>query len=248
MPSCELAVVLLLVPFIFLFSSCEKNPGTGGTGSISGTIIERFYNDDFSSQLYERVAVDEEIFMLYGEDNALGDREFTDLTGKFRFNYLFPGRYYVYYLSQDSTSILDEQQEKLYLVDLKRGEEVDLGDLEKLTTLDYDDGAAMIKGVVWVEKYVDESRWPKLVTEYIAPAQEQEVYITYGNHTFYDDRIRTQDDGYFEFSKLIPGDYRIFLYSDDVTRVKDNVVLEFQVTISEFDQVVDLGEITIEQL
>ncbi len=248
MPSRGLAVVLWLVPFVFLFSSCEKNPGPGGTGSISGTIIEHFYNDDFSSHLYKRAAVDKEIFILYGEGNALGDRAFTDLTGKFRFNYLFPGRYYIYFLSEDSTSILDEEKEMLYLVNLERGEEVDLGDLEKLTALDYDDGAAMIKGVVKVINYVDESRWPNMVIEDIAFAHEHEVYITYGNHTFYDDRIRTQYDGYFEFSNLIPGDYLIFLYSDDVTRVTDDVVLEFQVTISEFDQVVDLGEITIEKL
>lgn len=248
MPSYGLAVVLLLVTFIFLFSSCEKSPGPGGTGSISGTIIEHFYNDDFSSQLYQKPALDEEVFMLYGEENALGDRVFTGVTGEFRFKYLFPGRYYVYYFSEDSTSILDEKKEKLYPVDLKRGEEVDLGDLEKLSTLDYDDGAAMIKGVVKVINYVNESRWPNLVVEDIAFAHEHEVYITYGNHTFYDDRIRTQYDGYFEFSNLIPGDYLIFLYSEDVTRVTEHVVLKFQVTISEFDQVVDLGEITIEQL
>lgn len=248
MPSPGLAVVLWLVTFIFLFSSCEKNPGQGGTGSISGTIIEHFYNDDFSSQLYKKAAVDEEIFILYGEGNALGNREFTDISGKFRFNYLFPGRYYIYYHSEDSTSILDQEKEMLYLVDLERGEEVDLGVLEKLSTMDYDDGGAMIKGVVKVINYVDESRWPNMVIEDIAFAHEHEIYLTYGNHTFYDDRIRTQHDGYFEFSNLIPGDYLIFLYSEDITRVTEHVVLKFQVTISEFDQVVDLGEITIEEL
>ena len=34
---------------------------------------------------------------------------------------------------------------------------------------------------------------------------EQEIYLTYNNHTFYDDRIRTQADGEFEFGGLIPG-------------------------------------------
>ncbi|MCK4750627.1 MAG: hypothetical protein KAT15_26395, partial [Bacteroidales bacterium] len=64
----------------------------------------------------------------------------------------------------------------------------------------------------------------------------------------YDERVRTQHDGYFEFSGLIPGDYLIVLYSEDVTRVVEHEVLQYEVTISEFDQVVDLGEITIEEL
>lgn len=243
-----MAILLLIFIMVFLLPSCKKEEGLGGTGAISGTIIEQFYNDDYSSLVYQKAAVDEEVFMMFGEDKNLGDRTFTSITGNFRFNYLFPGRYYIYYQSRDSTSILDEIHEKLYLVDMDRGEEVDLGNLVKLSTLDYNDGAAIIKGVVKVIKYVDESRWPNLVIEYIDFAHEHEVYLKSGNHTFYDERIRTQHDGYFEFSNLIPGDYLVFLYSDDVTRVIKNVVLKFEVTISEFDQVVDLGEITIENL
>jgi len=240
--------VLLLFTLFFLVSSCEKNEGTGGTGSITGTIVEKFYNDDFSSLIYERPAVDEEVYVLYGEDNTLGDRVFTGIKGDFSFKYLYPGRYYVYYSSKDSASLLDEDQENLYLVSLERGEEVDLGRLEKLSTLDFDDGAAKIKGVVREINYVNESSWPNLIIENIDFAHEQEVYLTYGNHTFYDERIRTQFDGYFEFGNLIPGDYLIFLYSEDVTGDTEHVVLKFEVTITEFDQVVDLGLITIEKI
>ena len=39
-------------------------------------------------------------------------------------------------------------RKKCVQVDLGRGEDVDLGNLEKFSTLDYDDGAAVIKGVV----------------------------------------------------------------------------------------------------
>ncbi len=228
--------------------SCEKQEGTGGTGSISGTILECYYNTDYSDLILKQPAVDEEVFMLYGEDNVLGDRVFTGINGDFRFDYLYPGRYYIYYKSADSTSFMEGEKEKIYLIDLERGEKKELGDLEKLTVLDYDEGGALIKGVVKVIDYVDESSWPNLVIDHIDFAQEQEIYLTYNHHAFYDDRIRTQYDGYFEFSHLIPGDYMIFLYSEDVTRATERVVLKFEVTISEFDQVVDLGEITIEKL
>ena len=240
----------ILISFITmgLLPSCEKSEGRGGTASISGNVKELFYNDDFSSFLYQRPAVDEEIFIMYGADDMLDDNTFTGIEGDFTFKYLYPGRYYIYYKTKDSTSIFDENIEKLYSVSLERGEKCDMGNLEKLTTLDYNDGAAMIRGKLTLIRYVDESRWPNLVVEFIAPSYEQEVYLTYGNHTFYDKRIRTQHDGSFEFSNLIPGDYLVFVYSDDVTRVTETVVLKFELTVTEVDQVVEMGEIIIEKI
>lgn len=228
-------------------ASCSKMEGEGGTGSISGIVTEYFYNDDFSQLIYSEPAVDEEVFILYGEDQALGDRIRTSNNGAFRFDFLYQGNYTVYFQTEDSLDIPGEDVEKLVEVSLKRGEEADLDELAKLTTLDFDDGAAVIRGVVKVIDYVNASRWPNLVVDYIDFAYEQEVYLTYGNHTYYDERIRTGHDGSFEFRKLIPGDYLVFLYSEDVTRLTDKVVLEFEVTITEMDQVIDLGEITIEE-
>lgn len=245
--STSLGVLWLAFIAMMILSSCQKSEGPGGTGSISGILVEQFYNDDYSLMIYEKPAVDEEIFILYGENDELGDRTFTGLTGEFKFNFLYPGRYYIYFKSRDSTQILDVEQEKIYLVDLERGDRVGLGTLNKLNILDFDDGAAVIKGKVWLIKYVDESRWPNLVVEYFAPAQEHEIYLTYGKHSFYDERIRTQDDGTFEFNHLIPGNYTVFLYSEDVTEVLANVVIKHQVTLTGMNQVVDLGEITIKK-
>jgi hypothetical protein len=95
---------------------------------------------------------------------------------------------------------------------------------------------------------VDLSTWPDLVIEKTYYATEQEVYLTYNKHTFYDERIRTQAEGVFEFGGLIPGKYLVFLYSDDVTRASDKVTLEFELSIDDLDQVIDLGEIVIEKL
>jgi len=243
-----LRVVAPLGLFILLFQSCQKDEGLGGTGSISGTLTEQFYNDDFSLLIYEKPAVDEEIFIVYGKDEGLGNRVRTNDLGQFMFKYLYPGDYRVFYVSRDSSLALPLEDEKVYELELERGEEHDLGSLEKLSTLDFDDGAAMIKGVVKVIDYVDLSTWPDLVIEKTYYATEQEIYLTYNNHTFYDDRIRTQTGGVFEFGGLIPGNYLIFLYSDDVTGESDKVTLEFEVSIHDLEQVVDLGEIVIEKL
>lgn len=241
-------IIAGLLLLMMLPSSCEKIEGKGGTGSISGILTEHFYNDDYSSLIMQKPAVDEEIFILYGDEQSVGDREVTGITGEFRFTYLYPGSYVIYYMTRDSTSVVDMNIEKVYEVELDKGEDLDLGELEKLSTLDYDEGSAVIRGVVKEIAYDGDSRWPNLVKEYEDFAYEHEVYLTYGNHSYYDNRNRTQHDGSFEFSNLIPGNYLIFLYSDDVTRETDKVVIKREVVITEMDQVVDLGEITIEKI
>ncbi len=243
-----LRILALSFIVVLLSFSCEKSEGLGGTGSISGTLMEQFYNDDYSILIYEKPAVDEEIFIVFGNKEDLGARVRTNNLGQFMFKFLYPGSYQVYYISDDSTSLLNMDEEKLYEVELDRGEEHKLGQLEKLSTLDFDDGSAMIKGVVKVIDYVDTSTYPNLVIEKTYYATEQEIYLTYNNHTFYDERIRTQTGGVFEFGGLIPGKYLIFLYSDDVTGESDKVTMEYEVSINDLDQVVDLGEIVIQKL
>lgn len=240
-------VAFFLCIAVMFCTSCQKDPGFGGTGAIKGTLVEKFYNDDYSQLIYQKPAVDEEVFIRFGDDQVLGDRIFTGQTGAFRFDYLYPGEYHIYYQSEDSTAIPEDEWTTIYTVTLESGEELDLGQIEKVTAIDYDDGSAVIKGVVWEINYVNESRWPNLVVESEDFAHEQEVYLVYGDHAYFDDRIRTQYDGYFEFSGLIPGDYLVFLYSEDVKRLTDEVVLQYEVTITEMDQEVDLGTINIEK-
>jgi len=253
-PSCRdllhfcMRIVVIILLFMLLPLSCHKDEGQGGTGSISGTITEQFYNDDYSRLIYEKPAVDEEVFIVFGSSEELGNRVRTNNLGQFRFKYLYPGSYQVYFISGDSSSVLNMDMEKLYELELDRGEDHELGRLQKLSTLDFDEGAAKIKGVVRVIDYVDLSSYPNLVIERTYYAIEQEVYLTYSKHTFYDERIRTQTGGYFEFGGLIPGDYQIFLYSDDVTGESDKVTIKFEVSIDDLDQVVDMGEIVIEKL
>ena len=253
-PSCRsllhfcMKILVVSLLLVLLPLSCQIDEGLGGTGSISGTITEQFYNDDYSLLIYEKPAVDEDVFIVFGSSEDLGNRVRTNNQGQFRFKYLYPGNYRVYFISDDSSSVLNMDVEKLYELNLDRGEDYKLGRLEKLSTLDFDEGTAMIKGVVKVIDYVDLSTYPDLVIEKTYYGTEQEVYLTYNNHTFYDERIRTQTGGVFEFGGLIPGKYLIFLYSDDVTGESDKVTLEFEVNIDDLEQVVDLGEIVIEKL
>jgi len=83
-------VVVLFLGILPLTLSCKKSEGLGGTGSIAGTVTEQFYNDDYSLLIYEKPAVDEEIFIVYGDREELGNRVRTNHLGQFRFNFLFP--------------------------------------------------------------------------------------------------------------------------------------------------------------
>ena len=228
-------------------TACEKPEGPGGTSSISGTLIRQSYNNDYSLLINEKPAVNEDIFIIYGDDEVPGDKISTGLNGTFIFNYLRPGNYIIFYMSEDSSAATNDETEVVIETDLGRDEKKDLGTLVQLKTLDYNDGSAMISGVVKITNYTNESEWPDLVIKDISYAQEQEVYLTYGNHTFYDERTRTQYDGYFEFNHLIEGNYTVFLYSEDMTGATQMVTITRQVTITEEEQVVSLGEIMIEK-
>lgn len=238
---------LILAPLCFMLISCQQSEGRGGTGSISGTLSELTFNDDFSRLLQERPAVEQEVYIVYGDEMGVGDRVRTDAGGQFIFEFLYPGDYQVFYMSEDSTALYDGDLEKTTEVRLDRDEDYDLGIMEKFRTLDFDDGSATIKGLVMETDYIEIS-WPDLIAEDRYPALEQEVYLTYGSHVFYDERIRTQHDGTFAFTGLIPGDYLVFVYSENVTDGSgDKIPITIELSIDDPDQVYDMGSIEIQK-
>jgi hypothetical protein len=78
-------------------------------------------------------------------------------------------------------------------------------------------------------------------------AQEEDVYIIYGNlNNTFDDDTKTSHDGSFEFKFLNPGQYDIFTYSDcaDCPNGQDSVVI-INTTINSSNEIKDLGTIQI---
>ena len=75
---------------------------------------------------------------------------------------------------------------------------------------------------------------------------DENVYIIYGNEqTFYNDDISTSYDGSFEFNYLRPGKYVVFMYENCYPCSALQQEKLFEVEITEKNQVVDLGEITL---
>ncbi|MFC2089224.1 hypothetical protein ACFLT1_00500 [Bacteroidota bacterium] len=238
---------IFFLAFIFL-TSCDKPAGYGGTSNITGKISTKYYNEDHSLELREAPAVDEDVFLLFGDSEIVGDRVITGPEGSFAFEYLRPGSYTVYFLTEDITTSGISEVVMSFDIELAAGENHDLGELKKIKTLDYDEGNAHISGTIRLVNYRNSSQYPFLEVKDTSYAQDYEVYLVYGDHEYYDERIRTSYNGYFEFDQLIQGDYKVFTYSEDITGATENITIIKEVAISNEDDAVDLGTIFVEQL
>ncbi len=233
---------------LILNSGCSKDEGYGGNSHIKGTLLEKVYNDDYSEVIYEQAAIDEDIFIMFENNGIVSDKVATGYNGQFEFEYLFPGTYQIFYYSDDTASAYNENKEIIIEVELGKNENADVGELTKINTTDYDEGSASISGTVYLINYLNSSTWPNLVVKDISLAQEEDIYITYGNHSFYDERIKTQHDGTYKFSNLIKGSYKIFLYTEDVTGGTEDIVIIEEVNITDEFENVKIDDIYIEQL
>ncbi|MBN1927852.1 MAG: hypothetical protein JW798_18615 [Prolixibacteraceae bacterium] len=233
-PVKKILIALSLLGGMFLHHSCTQPEGIGGNCHIKGKIMVKYYNDDFSILQFDEStpAKDEDVFLLFGDETVIGEDATTSYTGEFEFNYLWPGNYKLYYYSEDTTCQAPDDVEIVKEITLENKDTLYLNDLLIYKSLDWNEGSSSIKGRVFVTNYSDKNKTFK----YSVPAKEQEIYITYGNHEFYDERIRTQDDGTFVFSNLIKGTYRIFMYSRDIAEDTDYFVVEATAEITENNQ------------
>ncbi len=238
-------VFLLMLPF---FYSCIQQEGYGGTSGIEGVLMTKYFNDDYSVLIKEEPAVDEDVFILFGEEDFLGDKVATSVTGAFEFPFLNEGDYRLYYMSVDTASVSNEEGTVIIDLSLKSGKTTDLDTIYRFEVLNFDDGSGKLSGVVKLINYKNDTFYPFLDVKDITFAQEQEVYLVYGDHEFYDERIRTNFDGYFEFDNLIPGDYSVFVYSEDITGGSQDIEIVKNATITEEGEAIDMGEFIIEKL
>jgi hypothetical protein len=104
-------------------------------------------------------------------------------------------------------------------------------------------GSAAITGRVWIKDY--NSTFTQLIAEY--PAEDVYVYIVYGDRPGFDDRLKTDYKGEFQFESLTQGEYTLYVYSADSTLIDPNnqVPVIRKVTIDKRKEKVDVGDIII---
>lgn len=83
-------------------SACEKDPGEGGTSTITGALFVLDYNSNgiLKDSFY---APDEKVFITYGDHEVVDDETSTSFDGKFEFDYLYKGEYTIFAYSKCDT-------------------------------------------------------------------------------------------------------------------------------------------------
>jgi hypothetical protein len=104
-------------------------------------------------------------------------------------------------------------------------------------------GDASISGQIIVNDY--NGSFTNIIGQY--PAEDEYVYIIYGDHTGFDKRVKTDYNGYFLFEHLYEGDYTIYVYSADSTQTEldGRIPVIKKLNLSERKQNLDAGQITI---
>ncbi|OFY89152.1 MAG: hypothetical protein A3K10_14035 [Bacteroidetes bacterium RIFCSPLOWO2_12_FULL_31_6] len=104
-------------------------------------------------------------------------------------------------------------------------------------------GRASITGKVYAKNY--NASFTQLLSQYYAP--DEDVFIIYGDNTFYDDKITTDPNGVFEFKHLRKGNYTIFVYSKDTTfTIASGVEAKYiDAEIKDKEEVVELPDFEI---
>jgi hypothetical protein len=124
--------LLLLLFFLIVIFSCKKEEGDGGMATIKGNVWVRDWDKNFNLIMYEHPGLDEDVFIVYGDQSGYGDKVSTDLNGNFEFKYLRKGNYTIYALSDtlQSTNVSYNQYPVALKVEITEKKQViDIGKL-----------------------------------------------------------------------------------------------------------------------
>jgi len=95
--------LIAITTFFIIGNSCSKDAGEGGDSSINGKVWVKDYNSTFTVLEGEYAGIDEDVYIIYGNDLGYGDKTKTNYNGSYEFKYLRPGKYTIYVFSKDST-------------------------------------------------------------------------------------------------------------------------------------------------
>lgn len=108
--------LLVFTGVLFLFQSCTKVEGPGGSSTIKGKIHVNVY-DVAGNLINDYDASDQDVYLIYGKDGTFYDDDLkTSYDGTFEFNYLQKGDYQLF-LYEDCNSCASG--EAVVLVDVK---------------------------------------------------------------------------------------------------------------------------------
>ncbi len=111
-------IVPILLSLSVLILSCNKEPGEGGTSSITGKVYVYDLNSTGLDTLDEYYIMDEDVYIIYGnETNTYNDKFSTSFDGSYRFDNLTEGKYTIFSYSRCLTCS-GEVEEKKIVIDI----------------------------------------------------------------------------------------------------------------------------------
>lgn len=103
--------VVSLISFVSLISififSCKKGPGEGGRANIKGKVYTVNYNSQMTVVTDSGYVGGQKVYILYGDETAVGKSQDTNNEGTYEFSYLRKGKYKVYVYSKIAANQLD---------------------------------------------------------------------------------------------------------------------------------------------
>ena len=97
-------VIALIALCLF---SCKKGPGEGGRASITGKVYSVNYNSTMTVPQDSGYLGGQKVYIIYGDETAVGKSQDTNNDGVFEFSYLRKGKYKVYVYSKIAPNQLD---------------------------------------------------------------------------------------------------------------------------------------------
>jgi hypothetical protein len=219
----------------------------GGTNKITGKLISRnLYNSGtaFNDSIPE---ANEDVFIVYGNGTQYYDKTNTNADGSFEFANLRSGNYRIFAHSLDTTGLVPSGNISIYKNVQLSGfnNNKNIGKIVVYKDADKN-GTSSITGRIFARHFN-----PTFTQfQYQGPEPDWDVYIKYGNGTFgYDDRVRTDAAGKYQFPNLRQGIYSIYALSDTiftVNGVTTTAVKKTRIaTINATNSAVNLADINI---
>lgn len=120
----------LLFVSCFVIQACTPDEGRGGYAQIEGVVMVRDWNATFSVIQDTFPAMDERIYLIYGDEGVPGTDVRTSFIGRYRFNQLHPGHYTVYTYSErkptpDNTSSTEAVALQIHITDKRARHQAD---------------------------------------------------------------------------------------------------------------------------
>lgn len=227
-------ILLFIAILTCCFISCNKNEGEGGRATIEGTVyVINHPDDNYTLETDTMAAAKTDVFIIYGNDNYIGDDVETDQNGHYRFKYLKPGTYtilaYTVYPNGRKEAVTQT-------VTIKGGATVTVPDIyvHQGKAL----GTSIIKGTV-MAYYIDKNG--NIVGT--GPAYEHRVYLQRANEPYFFDDVRVGLNGTFAFQKVEPGEYIVFTTSCSTDGNEIPGIVQKAVTVENANEIVTIEEI-----